>query len=85
MQYYARDVCGAPSPTSDLSQEPFLGVPSSVVLENATLTQKLKSGLIRVKILFSTPTLTRLTILAWIIYGFDYWGFSIAGKQRSAF
>jgi hypothetical protein len=56
-----------------------LGVPRSVILENAALTQKLKSGLTR------APTLARLTILARIIYGFDYWGFSIAGKQRSAF
>ncbi|KAL3427783.1 membrane transporter [Phlyctema vagabunda] len=34
----------------------------------------------RTGILFSTPLLTRLTILVWIIYAFDYWGFSVAGS-----
>lgn len=34
----------------------------------------------RLRTLFSSATLTRLTILVWIIYAFDYWGFSVAGK-----
>ncbi|RDW88842.1 hypothetical protein BP6252_00874 [Coleophoma cylindrospora] len=38
------------------------------------------AGLARLKLLFSTPTLTRLTILVWLIYAFDYWGFSVAGS-----
>ncbi|KAH8663152.1 MFS transporter [Tricladium varicosporioides] len=40
---------------------------------------KTKSELKRILMLFSTPTLTRLTILVWVTYAFDYWGFSIAG------
>lgn len=43
-------------------------------------TEKVKFELIRMKILFSSQTLIRLTILVWIIYAFDYWGFSIAGN-----
>lgn len=39
----------------------------------------IKVELARYKILFSNPTMTRLTILVWITYMFDYWGFSIAG------
>ncbi len=73
---------GPPSPTSDLLQEPFLQVPRDILLENAKFTQNLKSELARISILFSTPTLTCLTILEWIIHGFDYrgWGFSNAGE-----
>lgn len=41
----------------------------------------IKRELKRVSILFSTPTLARLTILVWITYAFDYWGFSVAGKR----
>lgn len=47
---------------------------------NPNFLQKIKFEFLRIKILFSTPTLARLTILVWIIYAFDYWGFSVAGK-----
>ena len=40
----------------------------------------IKNELLRCKILFSSFSLARLTILVWITYIFDYWGFSIAGE-----
>ena len=40
----------------------------------------IKDELSRCKILFSSFSLARLTILVWITYIFDYWGFSIAGE-----
>ncbi|KAL8831759.1 MAG: hypothetical protein Q9191_000687 [Dirinaria sp. TL-2023a] len=40
---------------------------------------KVKLEFSRYKILFSSATMTRLTILVWITYVFDYWGFSVAG------
>ena len=45
-----------------------------------TWFEKIKNELFRCKILFSSVSLARLTILVWITYIFDYWGFSIAGK-----
>lgn len=42
---------------------------------------KVKVELTRYKILFANATIARLTILVWITYIFDYWGFSIAGKS----
>ncbi|KAL8918226.1 MAG: hypothetical protein Q9172_005519 [Xanthocarpia lactea] len=41
---------------------------------------KVKIELARYKLLFANPTMARLTILVWITYMFDYWGFSIAGS-----
>ncbi|KAI9699021.1 MAG: hypothetical protein M1836_003210 [Candelina mexicana] len=41
---------------------------------------KITSELNRFKILFSSVTMTRLTILVWVTYAFDYWGFTIAGS-----
>jgi len=43
--------------------------------------EKIKLEFVRYKMLFATSTMTRLTILVWITYVFDYWGFSVAGKQ----
>jgi MFS family permease len=45
----------------------------------ATFSEKFKMELERYKLLFKNATIARLTILIWIIYIFDYWGFSIAG------
>lgn len=45
-----------------------------------SLGHKAKAELPRFKVLFSTTSMARLTILVWITYMFDYWGFSIAGK-----
>ncbi|KAF6221145.1 hypothetical protein HO133_002826 [Letharia lupina] len=46
----------------------------------STWVENIKTELQRCKILFSTFPLARLTILVWITYIFDYWGFSIAGS-----
>ena len=42
--------------------------------------ERIKLELSRYKILFSTFNMARLTVLIWITYIFDYWGFSIAGR-----
>ncbi|KAL9011527.1 MAG: hypothetical protein Q9173_003635 [Seirophora scorigena] len=41
--------------------------------------EKIKIELSRYKLLFANRLMARLTILVWITYMFDYWGFSIAG------
>jgi hypothetical protein len=46
-----------------------------------SLSEKVKVELKRLSTLFSTPSLARLTILVWVIYAFDYWGFSVAGES----
>lgn len=43
------------------------------------LKAKLMVELSRYKILFASVAIARLTILIWVTYMFDYWGFSIAG------
>ena len=47
---------------------------------NSTWAQKITIEMQRFKILFSNFKAARLTVLVWITYMFDYWGFSIAGK-----
>ncbi|ORY16955.1 major facilitator superfamily domain-containing protein [Clohesyomyces aquaticus] len=44
-----------------------------------TWTQKLKLEIDRFKILFSSHRMARLTILVWLTYICDYWGFTVAG------
>lgn len=46
---------------------------------NLTFLQKVKLELIRLKVLFSTPSMAWLTVCVWIIYMFDFWGFTLAG------
>ena len=46
----------------------------------ASWGQKIKIELQRYKLLFSSFDMIRLTLLVWITYIFDYWGFSIAGR-----
>ena len=53
---------------------------SDAAKDKSTITM-VKNELLRCKILFSSFSLARLTILIWITYIFDYWGFSIAGEQ----
>lgn len=48
-----------------------------------TWGQKTKLELVRYKMLFSNSNIARLTILVWITYVFDYWGFSIAGEYTA--
>ena len=57
---------------------PILGAGAKQVKKS--LGAKVKMELVRYKILFSTLTMARLTLLVWVIYIFDYWGFSIAGS-----
>lgn len=63
---------------SEGTGRPILGAGSSPLQK--TFGEKVKLEFARYKLLFVNPTLTRLTILIWITYMFDYWGFSIAGK-----
>lgn len=42
--------------------------------------QKVKLELSRYKLLFANAAIARMTILVWITYIFDYWGFSVAGS-----
>lgn len=57
--------------------KPILGAGSKQLKKS--FGEKIKLEFSRYKILFSTPTMIRLTILVWITYVFDYWGFSVAG------
>lgn len=45
-----------------------------------TWGEKVKVEFVRYKLLFSSFDMARLTLLVWVIYIFDYWGFSIAGE-----
>ncbi|KAL8766541.1 MAG: hypothetical protein Q9209_006684 [Squamulea sp. 1 TL-2023] len=47
---------------------------------NKSFRDKVKIELARYKLLFANTAIARLTILIWITYMFDYWGFSIAGS-----
>lgn len=48
-------------------------------LNDLTLGQKAKLEYIRLKVLFSKPVMAWLTVCVWIIYMWDFWGFTIAG------
>lgn len=41
--------------------------------------QRASSELGRFKILFSSPRMARLTVLTWLTYILDFWGFTVAG------
>jgi len=45
----------------------------------ATWSEKLITACDRFKILFSSYAMTRLTLLVWLTYICDYWGFTVAG------
>lgn len=59
------------------SRRPILGGGAKQV--NSSTSDKMKLEFSRYKILFATASMARLTILVWVIYAFDYWGFTIAG------
>jgi len=42
--------------------------------------EKVKLELVRYGMLFKTWQIARLTLLVWLIYICDFWGFSLAGK-----
>lgn len=62
---------------TDSSRPPNLSTGSRKV--TATFGEKVKVETKRYELLFRNATIARLTILMWVIYIFDYWGFSIAG------
>lgn len=66
------------STTSDI-QEGEIVLGSGDKLHNLTLAQKAKLEYIRLKVLFSKPMMAWLTICVWVIYMWDFWGFTIAG------
>ena len=55
-------------------------ITTSDAAKDKSMGTMIKNELLRCKILFSSFSLARLTILVWITYIFDYWGFSIAGE-----
>jgi hypothetical protein len=61
------------------SSTPVLGAGSKQL--NMPRSQKLKLEMSRYKMLFSSAKMTRLTILVWLTYIMDYWGFTVAGKS----
>jgi hypothetical protein len=48
-----------------------------------SLMQKVKLELVRYGMLFKGWQMARLTLLVWLIYICDFWGFSLAGKLAS--
>lgn len=48
---------------------------------NLNWSKKAKLEMYRYKMLFSSAKMTRLTILVWLTYIMDYWGFTVAGKS----
>ncbi|KAF2727885.1 MFS general substrate transporter [Polyplosphaeria fusca] len=59
------------------SGDPILGGGAKQL--QTTWIQKLKLEFDRFKILFSSFNMARLTILTWLTYICDYWGFTVAG------
>ena len=64
------------------------GVPDLSTIDAGTKTtttwiEQVKTELKRCRILYSTFSIARLTVLVWITYIFDYWGFSIAGENSA--
>jgi MFS family permease len=62
------------------SNKPMLGGGAKQL--QTTWSESLKLEGDRFKILFSNFQMARLTILVWLTYIFDYWGFTVAGKLR---
>ncbi|KAI1630072.1 MFS transporter [Exophiala viscosa] len=48
--------------------------------KDLSMGERIRGELARFKPLFSSFAMGRLVILVWIIYAFDYWGFTIAGS-----
>jgi len=61
------------------SNKPILGGGAKQL--QITWSESLKLEGDRFKILFSNFQMARLTILVWLTYIFDYWGFTVAGKS----
>lgn len=46
-----------------------------------SMAEKVKLEFVRYKMLFDGWQMIRLTILVWLTYIFDFWGFTLAGKS----
>ena len=68
---------------STANRDPDLSTTDTESKTRSTWIEKVKTELKRCRILFSTFSIARLTILVWITYVFDYWGFSIAGENSA--
>ena len=68
---------------STANRDPDLSTTDIGTKTTSTFTENVKTELKRCRILFSTFPMARLTILVWITYIFDYWGFSIAGENSA--
>jgi hypothetical protein len=66
-----------PSEDSVSSSRYALGGGSKQI--NVNWTEKAQAELSRYKMLFDGIQMTRLTILTWLTYIFDFWGFTVAG------
>ena len=64
---------------SDAGRKPSLG--GGRLQLRSTYREKIMLELDRYKILFSTFQMARLTILTWLTYICDFWGFTVAGKS----
>lgn len=49
-------------------------------MQDLSLMEKFKLELIRLRVLFSSPVMAWMTVCVWIVYMWDYWGFTIAGS-----
>ena len=68
------------APSRDSVESSGLVLGSGTKQATATISQRIGLEFDRLKILFANSTMTRLTILLWIVYMFDYWSFTIAGS-----
>ena len=68
---------------STANRDPDPSITDTGTKTTSTLIEQVKTEFKRCGILFSTFPIARLTILVWITYIFDYWGFSIAGENSA--
>lgn len=65
--------------SNDSSQKGKIVLGSGDKQQDMSAKEKLKLEGLRLKVLFASFPMAWLTICIWIIYMFDYWGFTIAG------
>lgn len=66
------------SDSTDSSSRPVLGGGAKQL--QTTWSEKLSLEMARYKMLFDGFQMTRLTILTWLTYIMDFWGFTVAGR-----
>jgi hypothetical protein len=69
--------CDASSTGTEDSAQPMFG---SIKVSRANWREKLGLEITRYKMLFDGFQMTRLTILVWLTYIMDFWGFTVAGE-----